>query len=206
MSARSRRNLDLNILTPARPNPSPTVDYRTAWIAAMPTLFVFLWSTGFIGAKYGLPYAEPLTFLALRCTIVAVLMTAVGLLTRAPWPASRAGLGHVAVAGLLVQAGYLGGVFTAIHQGLPAGTTALVVGLQPVLTAILAGPLLGERMNRWQWLGIGLGFLGVLFVLSDKILVPHGNLAAVWLAIIGLFGITFGTLYQKKILRFHGFT
>lgn len=104
--------------------------------ALAPLLFVALWSTGFIGAKLGLPYAEPLTFLALRFSIVIVLMLAVATLARAPWPAWGKSWMHIGVAGLLVHGVYLGGVFIAIGQGLPSGITALVVGLQPLVSLV----------------------------------------------------------------------
>ncbi|HQV09148.1 MAG TPA: EamA family transporter, partial [Thauera sp.] len=110
-----------------------------------PLLFVLLWSTGFIGAKYGLPYAEPLTFLVARYVLVIGVMGLLALAMRAPWPASPREAIHIGVTGLLVQALYLGGVFMSIHRGLPAGVSALVVGMQPLLTAALAGVLLGER-------------------------------------------------------------
>ena len=125
-----------------------------------PLLFVALWSTGFIGAKLGLPYVEPLTFLALRFAIVIVLMSAVAMLVRAPWPPLGMRWVHIGVSGLLVHGVYLGGVFTAIAHGLPSGTTALVVGLQPILTALAAGTLLGERVRPAQWMGLVLGFAG----------------------------------------------
>ena len=112
-----------------------------------PFLFVFLWSTGFIGAKYGLPYAEPLSFLLTRYGLVIALMTVIALATRAPWPERPIQWVHIAVSGVLVHAVYLGGVFIAIAQGLPAGVTALVVGTQPLLTAIAAGWLLGDKVD-----------------------------------------------------------
>ena len=117
----------------------------------LPLLFVFLWSTGFIGAKLGLPYAEPLTFLLARYLLVLTLMTILVLATRAPWPADPRQILHIGVSGLLVHALYLGGVFMAIKHGLPAGVTALVVGTQPLLTACGAGFLLGERVSPRQW-------------------------------------------------------
>lgn len=163
-----------------------------------PFLFVFLWSTGFIGAKYGLPYAEPLSFLLTRYAFVIALMTAIALLTRAPWPKAPMQWVHIAVSGLLVHAVYLGGVFVAIRHGLPAGVTALVVGMQPLLTALGAGWLLGEQVNRRQWAGLGLGFVGVALVVSGK----FGEAAALGPmlvpALIALLGITIGTLYQKR--------
>ncbi len=163
-----------------------------------PLLFVFLWSTGFIGAKYGLPYAEPLSFLFVRYLAVIALMTAIALLTRAPWPKAPMQWVHIGVSGLLVHAVYLGGVFIAIKQGLPAGITALVVGMQPLLTALGAGWLLGERVVGRQWLGLPLGFVGVALVVSGK----FGDTAALGPmlvpALCALLGITVGTLYQKR--------
>ena len=163
-----------------------------------PLLFVFLWSTGFIGAKYGLPYAEPLSFLFVRYLAVISLMTVIALLTRAPWPKAPMQWVHIGISGLLVHAVYLGGVFIAIKQGLPAGITSLVVGMQPLLTALGAGWLLGERVVGRQWLGLALGFVGVALVVSGK----FGDTAALGPmlvpALCALLGITVGTLYQKR--------
>ena len=163
-----------------------------------PFLFVFLWSTGFIGAKYGLPYAEPLSFLLTRYGFVIALMTVIALATRAPWPKLPMQWVHIGVSGLLVHAVYLGGVFVAIKHGLPAGVTALVVGMQPLLTAFGAGWLLGEKVDGRQWAGLALGFVGVAMVVSGK----FGEAAALGPmlipAIIALLGITAGTLYQKR--------
>ena len=163
-----------------------------------PFLFVFLWSTGFIGAKYGLPYAEPLSFLLTRYGLVIGLMAVIALATRAPWPKEPVQWLHIGVSGLLVHAVYLGGVFVAIKHGLPAGVTALVVGMQPLLTAFGAGWLLGEKVDGRQWAGLGLGFVGVALVVSGK----FGDAAALGPmlipALIALLGITVGTLYQKR--------
>ena len=163
-----------------------------------PFLFVFLWSTGFIGAKYGLPYAEPLSFLLTRYGFVISLMTVIALTTRAPWPQAPMQWVHIGVSGLLVHAVYLGGVFVAIKHGLPAGVTALVVGMQPLLTAFGAGWLLGEKVDGRQWAGLALGFVGVAMVVSGK----FGEAAALGPmlipAVIALLGITAGTLYQKR--------
>ena len=163
-----------------------------------PFLFVFLWSTGFIGAKYGLPYAEPLSFLLTRYGFVIALMTVIALVTRAPWPKEAKQWLHIGISGVLVHAVYLGGVFVAIKHNLPAGITALVVGMQPLLTAFGAGWLLGEKVSGRQWAGLGLGFVGVGLVVSGKfgdaalgpMLIP---------ALIALLGITAGTLYQKRL-------
>ncbi len=162
-----------------------------------PFLFVFLWSTGFIGAKYGLPYAEPLSFLLTRYGLVISLMTAIALATRAPWPKAPMQWVHIGISGVLVHAVYLGGVFVAIGHGLPAGVTALVVGMQPLLTALGAGWLLGERVSVRQWLGLALGFIGVLLVVSGKF--GQAGLGPMLIpALVALFGITAGTLYQKR--------
>lgn len=162
-----------------------------------PFLFVFLWSTGFIGAKYGLPYAEPLSFLLTRYGFVILLMTTIVLATRAPWPKAPMQWVHIGVSGVLVHAVYLGGVFVAIKQGLPAGVTALVVGMQPLFTALGAGWLLGERTTSRQWSGLALGFVGVAMVVSGKL--GQGALGPMLVpALVALFGITAGTLYQKR--------
>ncbi|MDO8933344.1 MAG: DMT family transporter [Rhodocyclaceae bacterium] len=162
-----------------------------------PFLFVFLWSTGFIGAKLGLPHAEPLSFLVVRYALVLLLMGALVLATRAPWPRDARQRFHIGVSGLLVHGLYLGGVFVAISKGLPAGVTALVVGMQPLLTAVGAGLLLGERVAARQWLGLALGFVGVALVVSGKLGSGFGS-TALWPALAALAGITLGTLYQKR--------
>ena len=162
-----------------------------------PLLFVVLWSTGFIGAKYGLPHAEPLSFLLVRYLLVLSLMTLIALATRAPWPRDGRQWFHIGIAGLLVHAVYLGGVFIAISKGLPAGVTSLVVGIQPLLTAVGAGWLLNETVLKRQWAGLVLGFVGVAMVVSGKLGSGFG-LAALWPALAALAGITAGTLYQKR--------
>jgi len=181
--------------------PAPTASRATAFAPFIPLLFVALWSTGFIGAKLGLPDAEPLTLLSLRYAAVLAVMGAVAVATRAPWPATRAQWLHIGVSGLLVHAVYLGGVFTAIRLGLPAGVTALVVGLQPVLTALGAGVFLHERVRPAQWAGLGLGLAGVVLVVAHKVAASAGGAAVVALlapAVLALAGITAGTLYQKR--------
>jgi drug/metabolite transporter (DMT)-like permease len=165
-------------------------------VFAAPAAFVVLWASGFIGAKLGLPYAEPLTFLSVRMLAVVALLAALIVAARPPWPGA-AGIGHNAVAGLLVHGLYLGGVFVAIDRGLPAGLCALVVALQPVLTATLANRFLGERVALHQWIGLVLGFAGVALVLHGR----TGGAASLlgWAAAtVALLGITVGTLYQKR--------
>lgn len=171
---------------------------RPAASPAIGALFVLLWSTGFIGAKLGLPYAEPMTFLALRMALVVALLLVVAIVTRAPWPrGSRAWIDAV-VAGLLVQCGYLGGVFSAIHQGMHAGVVALIVGLQPLLTAAAAAFFLRERTTRVQWLGLALGFVGVVLVVSRGLGSEGINARSLALAAFALASIAAGTLYQKR--------
>jgi len=164
----------------------------------IPAAFVLLWSTGFIGARLGLPYAEPLTFLSLRFALVVALLSLVCLVARAPWPRTPRAALHIAVAGLLVQAGYLGGVFSAIHLGLSAGAAALIVGLQPLVTAGLAGPVMGERISRLQWLGFALGLAGAMLVLGPNATAAGASAASVGFALVGVASITAGTLYQKR--------
>lgn len=161
--------------------------------------FVALWGTGFVGAKYGLPWAGPYDFLAIRLVIVAGLMLALAGLLRAPWPRSPREVGHIAVAGLLLHGVYLGGVFSAIDAGVPAGVTALIVGTQPVLTAVVVGPLLGERVRPHQWLGFALGFAGLVLVVGERLSLPAGDDAgAIVRVVVSLLAITAGTLYQKR--------
>ena len=162
-----------------------------------PLLFVLLWATGFIGAKLGLPHAEPLSFLLIRYLLVLGLMTVVALATRAAWPRDARQWFHIGVSGMLVHGIYLGGVYVAIARGLPAGVTSLVVGIQPLLTAVGAGWLLREAVLARQWVGLVLGFVGVAMVVSGKVGSGFG-LDALWPALAALAGITAGTLYQKR--------
>jgi len=164
----------------------------------MPAVFVVLWSSGFIGAKFGLPYAEPFTFLLWRFAIVSVLLLLAARIWRARWPKTRRETGHIVLAGLLVHAGYLGGVFGAIHLRISAGEMAIIAGLQPVLTAMLAGPFLGERISARQWTGVVLGFLGVVLVVGERIAPGESAVAGYLFAIFALVSITLGTLYQKR--------
>ncbi len=160
-------------------------------------MFVLLWSTGFIGAKLGLPYAEPATFLVLRFVLVLALLLPICWLFNARWPAPRKAL-QIGVAGVLLQAGYLGGVFGSLHLGMPAGVSALITGLQPVFTAVLGGLMLGERTGPRQWLGLGVGLVGVLMVVGDRIAVDRLGVGAVMLSVLALASITLGTVWQKR--------
>lgn len=164
---------------------------------AYPAVFVILWSTGFIAAKYGLPYAPPLTFLLWRFVAVAALMGVVAFATGALWPREPRAYGHLAVAGALVHGAYLGGVFVALKQGLPAGTVSMLVGLQPLLTVLAARAWLGERVTPRQWAGLVLGLAGVWLVVRHKVSFS-GDLHALVPVAIALVGISLGTLYQKR--------
>lgn len=166
-------------------------------LAFVPIVFLLLWSTGFIVAKYAAPHAPPLTFLVWRFAGVIVAVLPFIVLQRAPWPDGARLWMHVAVAGVLIQAAYLGGVWWAIDRGVPAGVSALIVGVQPLLTAMLAG-IVGERSSARQWLGLALGFAGVVLVLMDRVTLQGAAVAPIAVNVLALLGITGGTLYQKR--------
>ena len=166
-------------------------------IASAPVLFVLLWSTGFIGARFGLPYIEPMTFLAVRMSFVVVLMAMIAVIARAAWP-GPAGVGHSLATGVLVHGIYLGGVFLAISQGVPSGISALIPGLQPILTSTIANRFMGEKVTRLQWAGLVLGLGGVALVLHDRQMLSDATVLG-WIAsVASLIGITLGSLYQKR--------
>ena len=171
---------------------------QSFWLALTPGLFVLLWSTGFIGAKLGLPYAEPLSFLLIRFACVIGLLGLLALVLRRPWPHRPTQWLHIAVAGALLHGGYLSGVFLAIHSGMAAGVVALIVGIQPLLTAFLSASMVGERVSGRQWMGLVLGFGGVTLVVWDKL--GFGGLSGAGFAFstLALVSITLGTLYQKR--------
>ena len=195
MSAPSQHNNSVTASAPSR--------LDAALLTGMPILFVVLWSTGFIGAKFGLPYAEPFTFLLIRSLLTLALLIPLVVLMGHDRPAGWRLRSHIAVSGLLVHGAYLGGVFYGIYLGMPAGLTSLLVGLQPLLTATLAGPLLGERITAYQWLGLVLGLVGITLVLGSKLdpgaeLFDGFGLGALACVMVALVGITLGTLYQKR--------
>ncbi|MGN6460920.1 MAG: DMT family transporter [Pseudolabrys sp.] len=166
-------------------------------IATAPMIFVLLWSTGFIGSKYGLPYAEPLTFLTLRMIFVVALMVPIAWIAGVRWPNRQEAL-HSVATGLMVHGLYLGGVFVAIAQGVPAGISALIPGLQPILVSTIASRWMGERVTPLQWLGLALGLIGVLLVLHDRSIIAAGSMIG-WIGtVVSLLGISLGTLYQKR--------
>ncbi|MBI3708236.1 MAG: DMT family transporter [Proteobacteria bacterium] len=177
---------------------SAALHSSSVWTALAPAVFVVLWATGFVAARVALTGAPPLTFLALRFGVVAALMLVVSLAGNAPWPRRPAQYGHIAVAGLLIHGCYMGGVFTALFLGMPAGISALIVGLQPVLTAAVVGPLLGETVGTRAWAGLLLGMFGVAMVLGNRLDFDRATVGAVILSGVALLGITVGTLYQKR--------
>lgn len=162
----------------------------------MSPLFILIWSTGFIIARYGMPHAEPLTFLAIRFFGVILILMPCILWFKAPWP-SKSQIVHLAIAGVLIQFGYLAGVWIAIRHGMPVGLTALIVGLQPILTAVFVS-LLAEKITRSQWQGLFLGLFGVFLVLYAQINTAGVNAQTIFFNITGLLSITVGTIYQKK--------
>jgi drug/metabolite transporter (DMT)-like permease len=163
---------------------------------AAPAVFVVLWSTGFIGTKYVLHNAEPLTYLAIRMGVVVMLMAIIVAIARPRWP-DRIGVAHSVVAGVLVHGFYLGGTAIAIAHSIPAGLSALIPGLQPILTSTFANRWLGERVTPLQWSGLLLGLAGVVLILHDRPMT--GDAGWGWLASgVSLLSITFGTLYQRR--------
>lgn len=174
----------------------------SAQIARVPVIvwagpvFVLVWSTGFIVARYGMPYTDPMTFLTMRFAGVLVVMIPLAWLWKVQWPSGRQ-MGHIALAGLMMHVGYLGGVWTAIKMGMPAGLSALIVGLQPVLTAVLAARL-AEHVSKRQWMGLLLGLTGVAIVLGDKIELDGVTWVSTAFCFMALLAMTSGTLYQKR--------
>ena len=167
-------------------------------LSLAPALFVVLWSTGFIGAKLGLPYAEPATFLGMRFALVSFILGAVALIWKAPWPGEWTQVVHIMVVGLLVHGVYLGGVFAGIALGVTAGDSALIVGMQPILTAVFIGPILAERVETRQWVGFVLGTLGVALVSLRYVGAFDSSFEGVLLCVVAVIGMSLGTLYQKR--------
>jgi len=172
-----------------------------AWLRAMPVVFVLIWSTGFIVARYGMPNSPPFTFLLFRYAFSVLLFVPWVMWSRVSWPQGRAQWGHLAVTGVLMHAGYLGGVWAAVKVGMGSGLSALIVGLQPVLTAIWLSSR-GGHVTRRQWQGLALGFIGLAMVVSRKL--EGGVEVTPWsltMALMALVSITTGTLYQKRFVQ-----
>ncbi|KQT44422.1 peptide ABC transporter ATP-binding protein [Aureimonas sp. Leaf454] len=169
-------------------------------LPVFPALFVLLWSTGFIGARYAMPHAEPFTFLALRFVLALVILVPLAVLARAPRPALRPAL-HAGFAGLLIHGLYLGGIFFAVRHGLSAGLAALIAGLQPLVTTLLASRFLGETIRLRHWLGLGLGLVGVGLVILPKLdLDPTLGWSTLAPAVLAMLAISVGTIWQKRFV------
>lgn len=167
----------------------------------IPALFVVLWATGFIGARYAMPWSQPFGFLAVRCLLAGTILLLMVLVMRRQ-RASPAQAAHSALVGALVHGVYLGGVFWAIRNGLPAGLSALIIGLQPLVTAVMAGFFLGEKVLPRHWAGLSVGFAGIVMVLAPRIGDTIGGVSAATLAacIFSVFTISVGTVWQKRFL------
>jgi drug/metabolite transporter (DMT)-like permease len=177
-------------------------DQQRVLLAAMPALFVLIWSTGFVVARLGMPHAPPLGFLAVRYALSVLALAIWIALARVAWPRGSAQWMHLAISGVLMHAGYLGGVWMAVKAGMGAGTVSLIVGLQPVLTALWLSASGGAHaVTVRQWLGLLLGLGGLLLVVGHKL--GQGEVAAWNLALgaVALLSITAGTLYQKRFVR-----
>ena len=170
----------------------------------IPWVFVWIWSTGFIAAKYGLPYAEPFTLLSYRFVITLFFLLILIIYKKSPWPETRLDFFHLLIAGVLIHGVYLGGVFQALKWGMPAGLGAMVIGLQPIGMALVAGVLLKEEVSKKQWTGLIMGLVGLYLVLFDsldlteQIAFDGFPIWAVFAVIISLFAISIGTIYQKR--------
>jgi drug/metabolite transporter (DMT)-like permease len=171
-----------------------------AWIRWMPLAFVLIWSTGFIVARYGMPHAPPMKFLAMRYALSVLCFALWAWTARAAWPVSGSQWRHLAVTGALMHAGYLGGVWAAVKLGMGAGLIALLVGLQPILTALLLSTG-GSAVSRRQWAGLALGLAGLLLVVWHKLALGEVHAANLAFAVLALLSITAGTLYQKRFVQ-----
>lgn len=178
---------------------------NNAWLRAMPWVFVLIWSTGFIVARYGMPHAPPMSFLAVRYALSILCFLPWIVVAGVKWPSDRRQALHLAVTGVLMHAGYLGGVWAAVKAGMGSGLSSLIVGIQPVLTAIWLTSVGGHHVSRRQWLGLLLGFAGLVLVVSRKFGAGGPGDSANWLnlsfAVMALFAITAGTLYQKRFVQ-----
>lgn len=181
----------------------PIADEGNAWLRAMPWVFVLIWSTGFIVARYGMPHAPPFKFLVVRYALSIACFLPWVWLARVAWPRERAQWLHLGVTGVLMHAIYLGGVWAAVKAGMGSGLSALIVGLQPVLTAVWLSST-GGQVSRRQWVGLALGFTGLVLVVSRKFGAGGPGDQATWLnlsfAVAALLAITIGTLYQKRFV------
>ena len=171
---------------------------RPLWLAAAPVIFLLLWSAGFGIAKLGLQHAEPLTLLALRYVCVLALLIPLALILRPPMPKTLRGVIDIAVVGFLIQVAYFGLCYVAFKSGVSAGTVSIIVCLQPILVALSAPKLVGEKITRTGWIGLALGLAGALTVILARSGLSAENLTGILCTVLALFGITAGTLYEKR--------
>lgn len=168
---------------------------------AAPATFVVLWATGFIGARYAMPWCEPFLFLTARFAIAGTIIALIAVVGGIKWPLRRTAM-HAVISGSLIHGVYLGAVFWAIRNGLPAGMSALIVGIQPLLTALLAGAALKETVTARHWAGLATGLLGIALVLSPKLtLSGQGvNAATLSASVLAVLAVSAGTIWQKKFV------
>ena len=180
--------------------------FDAAFARAAPITFILIWSTGWIVARYAADFADPLAFLAARYFFAAIALGLFAWLAKAAWPEERAQWGHALFSGVLLHAIYLGGVWWAISKGLPASVSALIASVQPILTAVLAPALLGERMSFTRACGVALGFAGLVIVLAPKLFGVSGEAlrevaALIAINVVAMIAVTAGTFYQKHFIR-----
>jgi len=171
---------------------------KPLWLALAPAMFLCLWSMGYVVAKIGLQYAEPMTLLVLRYAAVVVIMAVLFLVLRPPLPKTRADWGHVAFVGLLIQVGYFGMCYFAFRAGVAAGTVALIMSLQPVIVAIIAPRWSGEAINARMWIGLTLGLIGAGIVIVARSSIATPSVIGFLFSVLGLAGITIGSLWEKR--------
>lgn len=199
--------VSLSLPRMAPPGPAPdaarsgSVSSNAVFLAFAPAIFIILWSSGWIVAKYVAPHADPLTFLAVRFAVAAGVLLPIVLIAGERWPRSLLFLVHVLVSGALIHAFYLGSVWWVIRHGLPSGISGLIAALQPIMTAILALLVIGERMGPRGWAGVLIGFLGVVVVLSPRLGAGAGDaLPLIAVNGLGILSLTLGSFYQKRFL------
>jgi drug/metabolite transporter (DMT)-like permease len=185
------------LIQPAMAMPSPSSANPVSPLP-WPSVFIVLWSSGYIAGKVGLPYAGPLTLLFLRFSVAALILLVVAWWTRAPWPSTPRQWFHIAIVGVLIQALQFSGLYAGLSLGVSAGVSAVIVGLMPIFTAVGAVAFLGERVNRRQMGGLALGLVGVALVVAHRFQFDANSIHGYLAVVLALVGITAGTLYQKK--------
>lgn len=168
------------------------------WLTLAPAIFLVMWSSGYVAAKFGLGYIEPMTFLALRFACVVGIMAVLYVILRPPLPKTRAEWGHLAVVGFLIQAVYFGMCYMAFVQGMPVGTLALILAMQPILVGLVAPRWSGEHVSWRQWVGLILGLTGAVLVITARADVAPPTALGLGFAVLGLLGITGGSLWEKR--------